>query len=160
MEWISCKACKLKLTCERRDGICERFEFDPRAQKFRIYSSEVMRRYEENGKYSPDELRVKEILEDLGFEENRDFFHNYRIRNDKGNSYFWLDFFIPSLHLNLEIDGRIWHSKYCGDPAKDRRRDKWLRRIGLIIIRIPSEKILKDELERIIREVRNEKINR
>jgi very-short-patch-repair endonuclease len=114
--------------------------------KSKVFSSFVkgiMRRYVKSGKYSPEEKVLEKILNELGLKRDRDFFHNYRFRSDKKRGYFWVDFFLPKWHLIIEIDGGIWHKFFKEAKEKDRRRDKWFKRIGFQVLRIESSKLLK-----------------
>ena len=50
-----------------------------------------------------------------------------------------LDFFCPKAHLAIEIDG-ISHD--MGDrPEHDERRDAWLEKHGIKVIRIPAAEL-------------------
>lgn len=53
-----------------------------------------------------------------------------------------LDFFCAELNLALELDGAA-HD--CGNVAeKDERRDAWLRRQGVTVIRFAAREVLQD----------------
>lgn len=48
---------------------------------------------------------------------------------------FFIDFYIPDRMIALEIDGAYWH---IPDAAKDARRDDWLKRRGITVVRIDA----------------------
>jgi very-short-patch-repair endonuclease len=53
-----------------------------------------------------------------------------------------LDFYCPAVKLVVEIDG---DSHGMGDnPARDRRRDAWLREQGLHVLRFDAADVMKD----------------
>jgi len=53
-----------------------------------------------------------------------------------------IDFFCASRRIAVEIDG-IAHDR--GDrPLRDSRRDAWLRRQGVEVLRIPAAEVLRD----------------
>lgn len=45
-----------------------------------------------------------------------------------------IDFLLPQIRVALEVDGTYWHR----DPARDRRKDKWLLHHDWYVIRIPE----------------------
>jgi very-short-patch-repair endonuclease len=50
-----------------------------------------------------------------------------------------LDFYCPKAHLAIEIDG-ISHD--LGDrPQRDERRDAWLKKHGITVMRIPAAEL-------------------
>lgn len=76
------------------------------------------------------EIAVKQALVDSGVE----FAHQYVV--DRAI----LDFYIPSLKLNIECDGNYWHS-LPGAKQRDRRRDSWLRSQGIRVVRLTETAI-------------------
>ena len=76
--------------------------------------------------YTSTELPIRQELLGLGFMEGRSFHHQQRIFGYHGikgqNTYFWMDLFIPSLLLDIETDGEIWHT-FFDLKKRDRRRD-------------------------------------
>jgi hypothetical protein len=61
-----------------------------------------------------------------------------------------MDFFIPSLMLDIEADGEIWHT-FFDLKKRDRRRDSILRkRYGIKVIRLNSYHIRKKRLNSIL----------
>jgi very-short-patch-repair endonuclease len=53
-----------------------------------------------------------------------------------------LDFYCPAAKLVVEIDG---DSHGMGDsPARDRRRDAWLREQGLSVLRFDAADVMRD----------------
>ena len=61
-----------------------------------------------------------------------------------------LDFYLPSARLAIEVDG-LAHD--VGDnPARDARRDAWLARQGVRVLRVPATDVLdEDRLEGVLR---------
>jgi very-short-patch-repair endonuclease len=60
-----------------------------------------------------------------------------------------LDFYIPSLHLNIECDGDYWHSLPKA-KTRDHRRDWWLKRLGYTVVRITETDIRANCRARVI----------
>lgn len=58
------------------------------------------------------------------------------------------DFFLPQVGVLIETDGTYWHSL---DPARDARRDAWMRRRGYTTIRIAEREIATGEPLAIVR---------
>ena len=48
-----------------------------------------------------------------------------------------VDFVIPKLKVALEADGRYWHD----DPAKDRRKTRYLQKHGWIVVRVSDKEV-------------------
>jgi hypothetical protein len=64
-----------------------------------------------------------------------------------------MDMFIPSLLLDIEADGEIWHT-FFDMKKRDRRRDAILRRrYGIKVIRLNSYHIRKKRLGKILQKV-------
>src|SRR5215831_12615569 len=61
-----------------------------------------------------------------------------------------LDFYCPSLRLAVEVDGFSHASD--DQAAHDRARDRWLRRLGVRVLRIPAWAV-RDELDRVLQEI-------
>jgi very-short-patch-repair endonuclease len=65
-----------------------------------------------------------------------------------------LDFFLPSLNLDIEVDGEYWHqSKEV--QIKDIVRDFRLKQCGITTLRLPSLRVKKMSSEEIIRIILN-----
>ena len=65
-----------------------------------------------------------------------------RFRKQHPCGPYTLDFFCPMRGLVVEVDGEA-HNR--GDrPARDERRDAWLREQGFTVLRIPAIKLLRD----------------
>jgi very-short-patch-repair endonuclease len=56
-----------------------------------------------------------------------------------------IDFYLPHKNLVVEVDGEYWHQR-PGVPEKDARRDAFLREKGYNVLRIPGQKIQKNDL--------------
>ncbi len=89
---------------------------------FSDFASRTVRNYASRGKWTPEELKVKECLISLGYQFERNFFHNFRVKQPSG--YFWLDFFFPHLNLVIEINS-FWHTLGNG-PQRDKRKSLFL----------------------------------
>jgi very-short-patch-repair endonuclease len=65
-----------------------------------------------------------------------------RFRRQAPMGPFVLDFYCEEVRLAVEIDG---YGHNMGDqPARDERRDAWLARRGVRVVRLPAELVLKD----------------
>ena len=62
-----------------------------------------------------------------------------------------LDFYCPAAKLAVEVDGQ--HHAHGEVPARDERRDAWLVRQGVEVLRFSAADILKDEPLALILEV-------
>ncbi len=126
-------------------------------RNFKEFASRIASEYQKRGKWTNQELKLKETLEEIGLTYKRDFLHNYKLQNQDQTGYYSLDFFLPCMKLVIEVDGSIWHEYFNGVSEKDQKRDKWLKKLGFHVLRIPSEKIdkkpheVKDTLEKMIR---------
>lgn len=55
----------------------------------------------------------------------------------------WItDFYCPAAKLVVEIDG--WGHNLGDQPARDERRDGWMRARGLTVLRIPASEVMAD----------------
>jgi very-short-patch-repair endonuclease len=70
-----------------------------------------------------------------------------RFRRQHPIGPFILDFYCETAKLAVEVDG-ILHD--CDDtPARDARRDLWLERHGLTVLRVPASAV-KDNLDGVL----------
>jgi very-short-patch-repair endonuclease len=53
-----------------------------------------------------------------------------------------LDFYCPSRLLCIEIDGEMHHAE--GRPARDARRDGYLKHLGIQVVHLPARYVLAD----------------
>jgi very-short-patch-repair endonuclease len=68
--------------------------------------------------------------------------NDLRFRRQAPMGPYVLDFFCEDVRLAVEIDG---YSHNMGDqPERDLRRDEWLARRGIRVLRLPAELVLKD----------------
>jgi len=65
-----------------------------------------------------------------------------KFRNQHPFGEYVLDFFCASRRIAVEIDG-IAHDM-GGRPARDAKRDAWLREQGVKVLRIPAAEVLRD----------------
>jgi len=98
------------------------------------------------GYYTPIEKKIKQLLDKNGYREGIDYIHNCRVRN--GKSYYWLDFYIPSEHLVIEVDPKIWHTRWNREES-DKRKYTFLKEQGLNVISV-TEKDYK-RIEEVLR---------
>ena len=122
--------------------------------RFRIIASKASRNNKRSGIYTATELPIRDELIGLGFVEGQSFHHQRRIfgyHGSRGQSvYYWMDLFIPSLMLDIEADGEIWHT-FFDLKRRDRRRDSILRRkYGIKVLRLNSYHIRKKRLNSIL----------
>ncbi len=73
-----------------------------------------------------------------------------RFRRQHPIGPFIVDFFCPSARLAVEIDGAS-HSLGEGE-ANDARRDSYLERVGLTVLRIPAAYV-RDHLDAVLSEI-------
>jgi very-short-patch-repair endonuclease len=66
-----------------------------------------------------------------------------RFRRQHPVGRYILDFYCPYLRLAIEIDGSA-HDR-PGQVAHDERRQAWLKRQGISVLRIPAKDVLRDE---------------
>ena len=104
--------------------------------------------------YSATVAPIRDELVRLGFVEGRTFFHEKRIFGYQGirgqSVYFWLDLFIPSLLLDIEGDGEIWH-EFFDTRERDRRRDSILQSTyGIKVVRLNSFHLRKKRLGNVL----------
>lgn len=81
----------------------------------------------------------------------------YKFRRQQGIGKYIVDFYCPELKLIIELDGR----SHDGEQFyKDLMRDKYLKDLGLYIIRYTSDQVLRDiqsvviDIERVTKEIR------
>ena len=122
--------------------------------RFRIIASKASRNNKKSGIYTTTEKPIREELLRIGYSEGKSFYHQHRLfgyYGSRGQSvYYWLDMFIPSLLLDIEADGEIWHT-FFDMKARDRRRDRILKnRYGIKVIRLNSYHIRKKRLNTIL----------
>ena len=83
------------------------------------------------------EKKMKEILSELGFYENKDYLYNYYFKVKDG--YLFPDFRFIDINLIIEVDGSYWHK----DIEAEKIRDKRLNEVGYKVIHF-SDKELKN----------------
>jgi very-short-patch-repair endonuclease len=104
-----------------------------------------------------NERPIREELLGMGLKEGKDFFHEFRIPGYfgcKGQSvYYWLDFFIPDLLLDIEADGEIWHT-FFDSKERDRRRDSLIRKkYGIKIVRLTPFQLRNKRIKKTLTQV-------
>lgn len=72
-------------------------------------------------------------FEVLVYQELLQYLPEHKIKCNCHTLGFEMDFFIPSLQLNIEVDGKYHRGKKL---ARDKRRDAFLRSNGVEVIRI------------------------
>ena len=71
----------------------------------------------------------------------------FKFRREHGAGDYYLDFYVASLKLDIEVDGSAHDSAPA--VARDRNRSHWLRSQGVATVRIPAQAILED-LEAVV----------
>jgi very-short-patch-repair endonuclease len=89
--------------------------------------------YIQGGNRSSIEFAIEEELIKLGI----------KYETQKRIGRFLVDFFIEHLSLVIECDGDYWHS-LSKTIKRDKQKDKWLKRNGYVVIRIPESDIRED----------------
>ena len=124
---------------------------------FSKFARQIVKDYVNRGKWTPEELKVKDCLVSMGFEYGKDFLHNFRIKQPSG--YFWLDFLLLRFNLVIEINS-FWHTLGNG-PLRGLRRKRFLRKQGLKVIELHVKDIqklnndnLRSKLEKILHHMR------
>ena len=118
---------------------------------------------EHNFQDTADELKMKEILTDLGYLH----MHPYAVKDIE--HCFKADFFVPELKLIIECDGIYWHAhpdvvkdenKILGNglTAKERRaldatRNKELAEAGYKVLRFWEGSVNKEYVRETLKEV-------
>lgn len=124
-----------------------------RDEHFRDFCSKVATEYYDRGGWSTMELETRKILDDLGYRERLDYWHNYKLSNPQQSGYYELDFLFPRERIVIEVDGEVWHNQMGDADMKDKYRDLWLNTLGFKVFRV-NGKLFKDRerLENVIRE--------
>ncbi|MEQ9264132.1 MAG: endonuclease domain-containing protein [Balneolaceae bacterium] len=65
-----------------------------------------------------------------------------RVRRQYGVGPYIIDFFIPSVNLAVEVDGKIHLKREVKE--KDRNKDAFLKENGIHIVRITNDEVLND----------------
>jgi hypothetical protein len=122
--------------------------------RFRIIAAKASRNNKNPNVYSKTVAPIRNELIKMGYVEGETFVHEYRVLGYHGNRgqpvYFWLDLFIPSLLLDFEGDGEIWHT-FFDTKKRDRRRDALLRnKYGIKVVRLNSYHLRKKRLNGIL----------
>jgi very-short-patch-repair endonuclease len=52
------------------------------------------------------------------------------------------DFYCPAAKLVIEVDGQV--HDFAGPAARDERRNDYMRRLGLDVLRIPASDVFRD----------------
>ena len=123
--------------------------------RFRIIAAKASRNNKDPKAYSETLAPIRDELTRIGYVDGKTFFHEQRIFGYRGvrgqRVYFWLDFFIPSLLLDIECDGEIWH-EFFDTKERDRRRDSILMsNYEIKVVRLNSYHLRKKRLNGILR---------
>ncbi|HEU4820678.1 MAG TPA: endonuclease domain-containing protein [Qipengyuania sp.] len=71
----------------------------------------------------------------------------FKFRREHGAGDYYLDFYVASLKLDIEVDGFAHDSEPA--VARDQNRSHWLRSQGVATVRIPAQAIL-DDIEAVV----------
>lgn len=114
------------------------------SKNFRIFCSKVGSKPNRSSSYyTSSEMKIKRFLDNLGFIEGLNYFHNQRIpviMNGK-KRYFWPDFTLPDFKLILGASPSIWHKMWARNGADERFTD-CMANLGWTVIHL-DEKDLK-----------------
>ena len=88
------------------------------------------------GNPTPAEKYFKGLLEDRGID--------FKFQLILG--FYILDFVIPSLMVNIEIDGEIHNERKCYDE----KRDRFVQKIGFTVIRIKNADVYNYDLNNLM----------
>ncbi len=78
-------------------------------------------------------------------------FHGYKFRRQHSLGRFVVDFYCPELNLAVEVDG---DSHFDTDrKANDQRRQQWLERAGIQVVRFRNDEILQ-AIDRVLHQLR------
>jgi len=118
---------------EGRFGIPKPALGKTRKSNFALLASEAAIRYKQNGEWSSSEIKLKNILEKMGFVESLDYWHNFKILSPLKGEY-KLDFYLPRWKLVIECDS-FWH-EIGESQERDKLRDEWiLEKLGCETLR-------------------------
>lgn len=67
-------------------------------------------------------------------------FMNLKFRRQYGLGRYIIDFYCPSLHLAIEVDGES-HT-WPGAPERDRIRQEWIVKQGVTVVRFLSSEVI------------------
>lgn len=126
-----------------------------RDENFRKFTSRVARNYYERERWSTFELEMRDELKKLGYENKKDYLHNFKVGNPMNNDTYEIDFFFPERRLCLEVDGSVWHGRMGNADLKDRLKDWWLEKLGFEIIRMEGEIFKGEELHKLLQPERD-----
>jgi very-short-patch-repair endonuclease len=113
-------------------------------KKMRDASAAAMRQKISSGEWHP-EVFLERTLSDAGiiFEREKPVKTKRVVNAGKGKTRFstlFCDFFIPSLQVVIELDGKHWHQK-DENQERDKAKDEACAELGWKVIRIPSNEI-------------------
>ena len=94
--------------------------------------------------YTSTELKVRKLLEDNGYVQGRDFWHNIMFEKDKRHRY-WVDFIIPDEKLILEVNPTVWHRLWSREKS-DNKKFEFLESLGYRVVSV-NEKNYKSIVE-------------
>jgi very-short-patch-repair endonuclease len=97
----------------------------------------IRRAKELRGTMSPPEVRLWQVL-------RRAQLKGLRFRRQHPIGPYILDFYCDALRMCIEIDGNVHEHRF----RHDQRRDAWLKRQGITVVRIPAEMVFR-ELDRV-----------
>jgi len=87
--------------------------------------------------YTSSELKIRKILEENGYVQGKDFFHNIMFEKDKKHKY-WVDFIIPEEKLIIEASPSVWH-KMWNRNSSDNSKYKFLESLGYTIVEVDEK---------------------
>lgn len=138
-----------------REAICQilaKIRTRKQNKHFSGFARQIVKNYVSRGRWTPEELKVRDCLISLGYQFEKDFFHNFKVKQPSG--YFWLDFFFPRFNLVIEVNS-FWH-RLGGGPERDKRKLLFLRDKGFKVVELNVKDIHKlssDVLKASLKEI-------
>lgn len=84
-------------------------------------------------------VMLEELANNMGFNSS-EFKMQFPVENPKGGKSFTMDFALPSLKIDIEADGEVWHSSEEQENS-DTERDYLLAQRGWTILRFDDKSI-------------------
>jgi hypothetical protein len=102
------------------------------SKNFRIFCSRIASKPNRSQSYYTSlEKKVRKILEECGYHQGKDFFHNILIEN--GRRKYYVDFILPVENLVIEANGSVWHNLW-NRKNSDETKIKYLESLGYRVV--------------------------
>ena len=153
-EMLKCISEKMKGRPNKFKGTHGLRKFKPHTEEYKKMMSEVIKHYYQLHPEKHPARRLannrnhmtygEQIIYDWLIQHNIEFQRNYHHRSSKINRF--VDFFIPSKMLFIEIDGEYWHKNR---KELDAKKDEDATECGFQTIRIPAKSNIIEALNKI-----------